>query len=220
MQVPDYVRTQKREWRFNIDHQIELIDVAPHRGHRQMEVQPATSNRVSDGHLLTVDADTVRCSRLYVVFRKASHSEHVATWAHVAVAVDNVHHRRDPELVQHSRPPPNREGTIAEIDDLLKLPAEWAGLGSVPPSRDLVDTARKFIQLLPAAMPSPQVTASDDGDIGLILIRSGKKVEVLLDQNTMLAWVAKIPPNRQAGSEHWTGEIPAKLLQWLRVIHA
>src|SRR5262249_27115616 len=57
--------------------------------------------------------------------------------------------------------------TVSDLAQVQKLTAGWAGEGSVAPTMKTVSDARTFVSLLPEHIPSPTVSAAEDGEIVL-----------------------------------------------------
>lgn len=79
------------------------------------------------------------------------------------------------------------------------------------------ETIANILELLPASLDIPQISYSDDGEIGLFWFKSGNRVEVYLDSEGHLTWVGKFDQRFESGGDvDWSGTIPVGLIQMLR----
>jgi hypothetical protein len=67
---------------------------------------------------------------------------------------------------------------IEELYSLSELRDGWDGPGSLAPSSEVIDSARRFLMLLPAHVTLPDVTVSGDGEVGLYWKSDGVYIDV------------------------------------------
>jgi hypothetical protein len=75
------------------------------------------------------------------------------------------------------------------IEGFARLPADWAGEGTVLVSPTLLNRARLLLRGLPSALPLPQASPSAEGEIALTWFRGGRRLEAMLQPDDHLVWV-------------------------------
>lgn len=95
--------------------------------------------------------------------------------------------------------------------------ANWDGYGAEPVCAEALITARKFLNLLPHDIPTPEIAANPAGEVVLEWYFSKTRL-VSLDvaPNRTVTYIGFCGPNRQKGVECFDQTIPGTILALLR----
>jgi len=222
----EYVRETRSDRLVDYKRGIDAVDVQAAIIANASRVPASAGGIAGKVTLLAINqfVDACEFSRLHVVLQKALHAEIGAGWVAFAQSLNEHLEERassqpNPDFVQRQSAWADRRPLFLALDNLARLKTDWAGAGSSPPSKPVLDAACSFARLLQPNITSPQVTASGDGDVAFVWLMPGRKIEVIIDSDLVLAWVVKIPPHRASDAAPWNQAIPSALRDWLRNAH-
>lgn len=88
--------------------------------------------------------------------------------------------------------------------------------GEMAISREVRDTAIRFVEALPLAFPQPSISAEPDGHINLEWYRNPRRViSVSVAPSDRLHWAALIGSESPRGSARFIDRIPESILRYI-----
>lgn len=155
---------------------------------------------------------------MMLVSRRRETSQGIPT-ASVAIS-DDAHtiHERILSALRELRTTSRSVAFSELLEAFEQCPNTDAGDGEVRPvSADVFATARDFLAALPTAFPTPEVAATDEGEIALDWFPGLESTfTVLVAQGRKLFFATAAPERRLRGVEPFDGEVPSTILAELR----
>jgi len=93
----------------------------------------------------------------------------------------------------------------------------WDGYGAKPIDKESYLESLRFIQYLPKALPSPEVTIEPDGEIAFEWFNSKRTVfSVSIGRNGELTYAGLFGYNKAYGTEFFGDELPKTILEGIQ----
>lgn len=97
----------------------------------------------------------------------------------------------------------------------------WDGYDAAAISEDAYEEAKKIINLLPSAIPMPEIVAEPTGDIGFEWRRDKGQVFVIsVGGKHRITYAGIFSGNKVHGSEYFEETLPLAIIQHLRRLYA
>lgn len=117
--------------------------------------------------------------------------------------------------------------TLDTLDNLYAVFSDscapgWDGYAAASASYDSYLRAKRFIEVLPANLPAPEVAVDPDGEVSLEwYCPMGRVFSVSIGANDGLTYAGKFSPSRKThGTEVFTSQIPQLILDNIRRLMA
>lgn len=97
---------------------------------------------------------------------------------------------------------------------------DWDGHDAVAISEDVYEEAKKIINLLPSAIPMPEIVAEPNGDIGFEWRRDkGQVFAISVGGKHRITYAGIFSGNKVHGSEYFEETLPLAIIQHLRRLY-
>lgn len=98
--------------------------------------------------------------------------------------------------------------------------ANWDGYGAVAISKDAYEEADQIINLLPSAIPMPEIVAEPTGAIGFEWHKDKRQVFVIsVSGKHRITYAGIFSGNKVHGSEYFEDTLPLAIIQHLRRLY-
>lgn len=122
-------------------------------------------------------------------------------------------------LVERGTEGPIRMGQLECIHALSKALVEcsvedWDGYGATPMDLGTYVNVLEFLEAMPSHWPVPELSVEPDGDVSLEwIVEQERMLSISLGSTNRLSYAAMFGENTAYGTEYFTDEIPAAVIQ-------